>query len=293
MVVIKLLTTSPVVSWRGWETPPTSITAQLSFFAQSPLSEHLSLCVDCPSLDVLFTFGGWVGFSLTLTEMSIIFFLFSLVSYVRVFTYVLGWDTAVGRDLLLPFFLGVALGLLLRIKVTYVRIGLRRSGKLLQTIFWLVQVFVFALQALSSPAPMSFPHAGTSSKVTHPGAFPSSPSLPSEGRDEEGGGSRDVLVLLPEGLPLLPIDFCPARGMEEPLVARSVRASSLLSPRFIHGLGVQGVARLQRIHASHSVSVGSPSSSLHALRGDGAGGSSEARSVLGCLSLLISLRPVR
>ena len=27
--------------------------------------------------------------------------------------------------------------------------------------------------------------------------------------------------------------------MEEPLVARSVHASSLLSPRFIHGLGIQ------------------------------------------------------
>ena len=62
LVIIKLLTTSPVVSWRGWETPPPppppNITAQLSFFAQPPVSEHLSLSVDCPSLDVLFTFGG-------------------------------------------------------------------------------------------------------------------------------------------------------------------------------------------------------------------------------------------
>ena len=99
-----------------------------------------------------------------------------------------------------------------------------------------MQVFVFALQAFSSPAPMSFPHAGTSSEVTHPGA---SPSLPSEGRDEEGGGSRDALVLLPVGLPLLPLDFCPAGGVEEPLVARSVHASSLLSPRFIRGLGIE------------------------------------------------------
>ena len=48
--------------------------------------------------------------------------------------------------------------------------------------------FVFALQALSSPAPMSFPHAGTSSEVTHPGASRSSPSLPSEGRVEGAGG---------------------------------------------------------------------------------------------------------
>ena len=69
--------------------------------------------------------------------MSIIFF-FSLVSYVRVYTYVLGWEAAFGQGFPPPFFLGVAIGLLLRIKLTvdtYVRIDLRRSGRLLQTIF--------------------------------------------------------------------------------------------------------------------------------------------------------------
>ena len=161
----------------------------------------------------------------------------------------------------------------------------------------LVQVFVFALQAFSSRAPMSFPHAGTSSEVTHPEASPSSPSLPLEGRDE-GEGSRDALVLLPEGLPLLPLDFCPARGVEEPLVARSVHASSLLSPRFIRGLlfcgGVMlpALSRLAlpphlctlcevmggRVFGGSLFSVASPSSSLHALRGDEAGESSEALS---------------
>ena len=65
--------------------------------------------------------------------------------------------------------------------MTYVGIGLRRSGKLLQTMFLLVRFFVFALQALSSPAPKSFLHPGTSSVVTHPGASPSSLSLPSGG----------------------------------------------------------------------------------------------------------------
>ena len=121
--------------------------------------------------------------------------------------------------------------------MTYVGIGLRLSGKFYRNVL-LVQIFVFALQALSSPAPLSFLHAGTSSEVTHPGASPSSLSLPSEGWDE-GGRSRDALGLLPEGLPLLPLDFCPARGVEEPLVARSVHASSLLSPQFIRGLGIQ------------------------------------------------------
>ena len=168
-----------------------------------------------------------------------------------------------------------------------------------------MQVFVFALQALSSTAPMSFPHAGTSSEVTHPGASPSSPSLLSEGQDEGGGGgSRDALVLLPEGLPLLLLDFGPARGVEEPLVVRSVHASSLLSPRFIRGLGVQellscgrlllpALARLalpphlctpcevmgrEGLRRLALFSVASPSSSLHALRDDGVGESSEARS---------------
>ena len=45
LVVIDLIT-SPVVSWRGWETPPPpppSTEAQLSFFAQPPAWEDLSL----------------------------------------------------------------------------------------------------------------------------------------------------------------------------------------------------------------------------------------------------------
>ena len=45
LVITKLLTTSPVVSWRGWETPP----AQLSFFAQPPLRKDLSLRGVLPS----------------------------------------------------------------------------------------------------------------------------------------------------------------------------------------------------------------------------------------------------
>ena len=43
---------------------------------------------------------------------------------------------------------------------------------------------------------------------------------------------------LPEVFPLLPLDLFPAGRGEEPLVARSVRASSLLSPRFIRELGI-------------------------------------------------------
>ena len=111
-------------------------------------------------------------------------------------------------------------------------------------------------------------------------------------------------MLLPEGLPLLPLDFCPGIGVEEPLVACSVHASSLLSPRFIHGLGVQGLLfcsgimlpALSRLalppHLCTSCEVmgreglrglalflvASPFSSLHPLRGDEVGESSEAYS---------------
>ena len=52
--------------------------------------------------------------------MSIIFFLFSLVRYVRVSTYVLGGGggvAAAGQGSPPPFFLGVAIGLLLRIRL--------------------------------------------------------------------------------------------------------------------------------------------------------------------------------
>ena len=146
-------------------------------------------------------------------------------------------------------------------------------------------------------------------------------------------------MLLPEGFPLLPLDFGRAGGVEEPLVARSVHGSSLLSPRFIRGLGIQellsggelllpvlsrlafppqlctlgevlgresfrgrsllvvfgarelasvssvhswtrdsGVALWRQTPATCSVPVASPTSSLHAQRGGGAGESPECRS---------------
>ena len=115
--------------------------------------------------------------------------------------------------------------------MTYVLIGLRRSGKCLPTLFACTN-FRFRPSGSSYTALMSFLHEG------RPLVFPSSLSLPSEERDG-GGWSRDALVLLPEGFPLLPLDFGPAGGVEEPLVVRSVHGSSLLSPRFIRGLGFQ------------------------------------------------------
>ena len=136
-----------------------------------------------------------------------------------------------------------------------------------------------------------------------PLVFPSSLSLPSEGRDG-GEWSRDALVLLPEGFPLLPLDFGSAGGVEGPLVACSVHGSSLMSPRFIRGLGIQEllscgglllpvlswlalppqlctlgeVLGRESLRGFSLFSVASPASSLHARRGGGAGESSEYRS---------------
>ena len=78
-------------------------------------------------------------------------------------------------------------------------------------------------------------------------------------------------------------------------MARSVHASSLLSPRFIRGLGIQELLSCSELVLFFfSVPVGSPSSSLYARRGDGVGESSgRFFYVLGCLSRLISARLAR
>ena len=71
-------------------------------------------------------------------------------------------------------------------------------------------------------------------------------------------------------------------------------ARELASVSSVHSwTGNPGVALLRWTPATCSVPVGSPSSSLHARRGDGAGESSGVFSVLGCLSLLISARSAR
>ena len=143
------------------------------------------------------------------------------------------------RDLLShPFFLGVAIGLLLRIMLWHMLDWPSSQWEVFADDLLLVQIFVFALQALSSPAPMPFPHAGTSSEVPLPGLpllLP--PSLQKGGM--RVGGLGMPLCCFPGVFLSSRLDCCPARGVEEPLVARSVHASSLLSPRFIRGLGVQ------------------------------------------------------
>ena len=159
-------------------------------------------------------------------------------------------------------------------------------------------MFVFALQAILPLRRCPF-YMNAFFGSHAPLVFPSSPSLPSVGRDG-GGLSRDARVLLPEGFPLLPLDFGRAGGVEEPLAARSVHGCSLPSPRLIRGLGIQELlscggllsrlALLPQLCALGEVfgreclrgrflfSVASPASSLHARRGGGAGESLEYRS---------------
>ena len=77
-------------------------------------------------------------------------------------------------------------------------------------IICLRKLFVLALQALL-PLPQC-PFFMSDFFGSHaPRVFPSSLSLPSEGRDE-GGRSRDPLVLLPAGFPLLPLDLVQREG---------------------------------------------------------------------------------
>ena len=155
----------------------------------------------------------------------------------------------------------------------------------------LVQVFVFALQALSSPALLSFPRAGTSTEVTHPRGFPfSRPPFRREGVGGDVSGCPCVASRGSSSPPPRHLSSESGGGAS----GRSFCARELASVSSVHSwAGGPGVALLRWTPATRSVSVGSPSSSLHALRGDEAGGSSEARPVLGCLSLLISARPAR
>ena len=133
--------------------------------------------------------------------------------------------------------------------MTYVRIGLRRSGKLLQTIFCLCKYSFLPFRLFLPLRQCPFLMRGLLRKSCTPGL------------------SR----LLPPPARLL----CSERGVGAS--GRSFGARELASVSSVHlWTGGPGVALLRRNHASRFVSVGSPSSSLHALRGDGVGGSSEA-----------------
>ena len=171
-------------------------------------------------------------------------------------------------------------------------IGLRRSGSVCLLLFTLT-----LLPRLRCPFIDFF--GSLASRV-----FPSSLSLPSEGRGAFGR-SRDALVCFPRVF----LSFRSTRSKggwgEESLVACSVHASSLLSPRFIRGLWIQELlscgellllflsrlalpphlCTLDEVMGWESLrnvfsmfSVVSPASSLHVRRGGEAGETSECRS---------------
>ena len=152
-------------------------------------------------------------------------------------------------------------------------------------------MFVFALQAFlplrRCPSYMSA-FFGSHAPVV----FPSSPSLPSAGRDGVGG-TRDALVLLPEGFPLFPLDFGRAGGVGEPLVARLVRGSSLLSPRFLRGLGIQELLPGGELLLPVLSRLALPPQLCTLGEVLGRESFSGAFSFLGCLSRLISARSAR
>ena len=85
------------------------------------------------------------------------------------------------------------------------------------------------------------------------------------------------LVFLPVGLPLLPLDLCPARGVEVLLDARPVRVGTSISSA-PSGVGVPGSLSFAAVACWLLCPVlGRLSlSSLHSLRGDELGESSEA-----------------
>ena len=95
---------------------PSSIIDRLSFFAQPPLSEHPSLSLWTAFADVFVYIWWMIGF--LDTGENVCYFLFILfVSYVRVFTYVRELVTPTGQGFPPPFFLGVAIGLELKIRL--------------------------------------------------------------------------------------------------------------------------------------------------------------------------------
>ena len=101
-------------------------------------------------------------------------------------------------------------------------------------------------------------------------------------------------MLLPEGFPILPFDFGQAGGVEEPLVARSVHGSSLLSPRFLCGLEIQELLSGGELLLPVMSRLALPPQ-LCTL-GEVLGRESFSGaffSVLGCLSRLISARSAR
>ena len=174
--------------------------------------------------------------------------------------------------------------------MTYVLIGLRRSGKCLPTLFACAN-FRFHPSGSSSTAPMSFLHECLLRKSCTPGLtfF----SLPSFRRAGWGWVVSGCLCVASRGFSSPPARLW-SSGRGGGASGRAFGARELASVSSVHSwTRDSGVALLRRTPATCSVPVGSPSSTLHAQRGVGAGDSSGAFLFLGYLSSLISARSAR
>ena len=176
--------------------------------------------------------------------------------------------------------------------MTYVGIGLRRSGKLFRQCFASAN-FRFLPSRLFLPLRRCPLFMRGLLWQSHTPGLPLllSPFLQKGGMRGEGVSGYPCVASRGSSSP-------PARLLSSErgggASGCSFGACELTSVSSVHlWTGDPGVVLLRRTPATSSVPVGSPSSSLHALRGDGAGESSGAFSVLGCLSHLISAHSAR
>ena len=156
--------------------------------------------------------------------------------------------------------------------MTYVLIGLRRSGKCLPTFFACANVR-FRPSDYSSTAPMSFLHECRLQKsCTHGLPFF---SLPSFSRAGWGWMVSRCPCVASRGFPSPARLWSSGRGGEAS--GRAFGARELTSVSSVHSwTRDSGVALWRRTPATCSAPVGSPSSSLHTRRGFGEGESSGA-----------------
>ena len=174
--------------------------------------------------------------------------------------------------------------------MTYVLIGLRRSGKCLPTLFAYANVG-FRPSGYSSTAPMSFLRECLLRKSCTPGLpffF-----LPSFSRAGWGWVVSGCPCVASRGFSSPPARLW-SSGRGGGASGRAFGARELASVSLVQSwTRDSGVALWRRTPATCSVPVSSPSSTLYARRGVGEGESSGAFSVLGCLSRLISARSAK
>ena len=191
LVVIDLIT-SPVVSWRGCETPP-STAAQLSFFAQPRSWEDLSLRGGLLLLSARICLRLVDGLGTVFLDISFEYFLSFLLVYIKnLYGFAKGWEIGrIGSSYLLSIETPTPLSLGVGVMFALVACCVLCFGSVAQ---WeLLEVFLFcvrhllALQALFLLRLRLPPFSETSLGVSLPGTSSSSPPLGGQGKR---GGSR-------------------------------------------------------------------------------------------------------